>query len=159
MRIETAVYPRPWSASLFVSELALRASRAYTVARVGSVLVGYCGLMLVGEDAHITTVAVDPGWRRQKIGSRMMLHMARLARRRGARNLTLEVRVGNREAQGMYQRFGFYPAGIRKNYYSETNEDAVVMWANDIDTPDYDERLSHLEGGLGGGTVVEDNRW
>ncbi|MGH9204964.1 MAG: ribosomal protein S18-alanine N-acetyltransferase [Acidimicrobiales bacterium] len=159
LRIETAVYPRPWSASLFASEMALRSSRAYTVARIGTAVVGYSGLMLVGEDAHVTTVAVDPAWHRNKVGTRLMLHMAGLARRRGARSLTLEVRVGNQEAQAMYHQFGFRPAGIRKNYYSETNEDALVMWADDIDGRDYGERLNGIEARTGGATVIEDNRW
>lgn len=148
MRIESQVYPRPWSVSLFMSELALRASRAYSVARVGGTVVGYCGLMFSGEDAHVTTIAVDPLWQRHKIGTRLMLHMARLARHRGARNLTLEVRVGNKAAQSLYHEFGFHPAGIRKNYYAETNEDALVMWADDIDDPAYGERLDAIEADL-----------
>jgi ribosomal-protein-alanine N-acetyltransferase len=148
MRIEVQVYPRPWSVSLFMSELALRSSRCYSVARVGGSVIGYCGLMLSGEDAHVTTIAVDPLWQRHQVGTRMMLHMARVARERGARHLTLEVRVGNRGAQSLYHRFGFHPAGIRKNYYSETNEDALVMWATDIDTDAYARRLSEIESSL-----------
>ena len=145
LRIEAMAYPRPWSASLFMSELALRGTRAYHVAKVGAVVVGYCGLMLGTEDGHVTTIAVDPAWQRRGIASRLMLNMARLARERGARNLTLEVRVGNTGAQALYHRFGYAPAGIRKNYYSETNEDALVMWATDIDTPAYEERLARIE--------------
>ena len=68
LRIEHQVYPRPWSASLFLSELALRSTRAYFVARVGRDLVGYGGLMMTLEDAHVTTIAVDPEWHRHKIG-------------------------------------------------------------------------------------------
>src|SRR5438132_1162141 len=95
LRIEAQVYPRPWSLSLFMSELALRSSRAYFVARVGGNVVGYCGLMLTGEDAHVTTIAVDPAWQRHKIGSRMLLNLAHEALRRSARHLTLEVRMSN----------------------------------------------------------------
>jgi ribosomal-protein-alanine N-acetyltransferase len=87
-----------------------------------------------------------------------MLNMAWLARHRGARNLTLEVRVANRVAQALYYRFGFQPAGIRKNYYAETNEDALVMWVDDIDTDDYARRLEALEAGLGPSAVGEE-RW
>ncbi len=159
LRIEGVVYPRPWSASLFMSELALRSSRAYCVARVDGHVVGYCGLMFSGDDAHVTTVAVDPDWQRHKIGTRLMLHMARLSRHRGARNMTLEVRVGNTVAQAMYHKFGFAPAGIRKNYYSETNEDALVMWATDVDSDEYAERLRRIEGELPGRTVVIETRW
>src|SRR5213082_4220425 len=84
LRIESQVYPRPWSLSLFMSELALRSSRAYYVARVGGLVVGYSGLMLTGDDAHVTTIAVDPTWHRHKIGTRMLLNFAREARRRNA---------------------------------------------------------------------------
>ena len=156
LRIEAQVYPRPWSLSLFMSELALRASRAYCVARVNGVVVGYSGLMLVGEDAHITTIAVDPAWHRQKIATRLMVNLANEARRRRARNLTLEVRVSNAAAQALYHKFGFRPAGIRKNYYVETNEDALVMWAEDIDTSDYTARLRGLEATITGTTIIED---
>ena len=155
LRIESQVYPRPWSLSLFMSELALRSSRAYYVARVGGLVVGYSGLMLTGDDAHVTTIAVDPAWHRHKIGTRLLLNLAHEARRRDARHLTLEVRVGNEPAQAMYRKFGFRPAGIRKNYYVETNEDALVMWADDIDTPEYAERLDELEAGVPGITVIE----
>jgi ribosomal-protein-alanine N-acetyltransferase len=158
LRIEAQVYPRPWSLSLFMSELALRTSRAYYVARVGGTVVGYCGLMLIGEDAHVTTIAVDPAWHRNKIATRLLLNLAEEARKRGASNLTLEVRVSNQPAQALYQRFGFRPAGIRKNYYVESNEDALVMWAEDIDTLEYTHRLRDIAAGVHGTTVIEDGK-
>jgi len=158
LRIEAQVYPRPWSLALFMSELGLRTTRTYIVARVDGVVVGYAGLMLVGEDAHVTTIAVDPAWHRHKIGTRLLMQLAREGLRRGARNLTLEVRVSNDAAQGMYHQFGFRPAGVRKNYYVETNEDALVMWAEDIDTPDYRDRLQRIEARVPGTTVLDDGR-
>jgi ribosomal-protein-alanine N-acetyltransferase len=115
-------------------------------------------MMFAGEDAHVTTIAVDPEWHRHKIGTRLMLLLAREAVTRGARHLTLEVRVGNKPAQALYRRFGFRPAGIRKNYYVETNEDALVMWADDIDTPAYVERLAAIEADVPGTTVVVQDR-
>lgn len=156
LRIESQVYARPWSLSLFVSELALRTSRAYYVAKVNGVLCGYAGLMVTEDDGHVTTLAVDPAWHRNKIGTRLLLILAREAIRRGVANLTLEVRVTNQPAQEMYRRFGFRPAGIRKNYYVETNEDALVMWAHDVDTPDYRRRLAEIEAGVPGVTLVTD---
>src|SRR4051812_35858686 len=156
LRIESQVYPRPWSLSLFMSELALRSSRAYHVARVDGSVVGYTGLMLSGDDAHITTIAVDPAWHRSTIGTRLMLNNAREAARRQAKHLTLEVRVSNHGAQELYRKFGFRPAGIRKNYYVETNEDALVMWADDIDTPEYSRRLAEIEAGIPGVTLVSE---
>lgn len=156
LRIEAQVYPRPWSLALFMSELSLRATRVYVVARVDGSVVGYAGLMLTGEDAHVTTIAVDPAWQRHRIATRLLLHLARETVRKGARNLTLEVRVSNHGAQALYQRFGFKPAGIRKNYYVETNEDALVMWAEDVDTDDYALRLASLESDVDGSTVIDD---
>ncbi|MGH9150433.1 MAG: ribosomal protein S18-alanine N-acetyltransferase, partial [Acidimicrobiales bacterium] len=156
LRIEAQVYPRPWSLSLFLSELAIRTTRAYYVARVDGLVVGYAGLMVTGEDGHVTNLAVDPAWHRQKIGSRLLANLAREALARGARNLTLEVRVSNHAAQALYARFGFRPAGLRKNYYAETNEDALIMWAEDIDTPEYAERLAAIEAAVGSTTVVQD---
>jgi ribosomal-protein-alanine N-acetyltransferase len=157
-RIERLVYPRPWSTSLFMSELALRHSRAYYVARVDGIVVGYVGLMMTVDDGHITTIAVDPAWQRQRIATRLMLVAAAEAIRRGATSLTLEVRMGNRPAQELYRRFGFLPAGVRKNYYVETNEDALVMWADDVDSDDYLQRLNRLEAKVEGTTVVEGDR-
>jgi len=115
--------------------------------------------MLAGDDAHVTTIAVDPAWHRHKIGSRLMLNLARVAVARGAKHLTLEVRVSNTGAQAMYRAFGFRPAGVRKNYYVETNEDALVMWADDIHLPDYQARLAGIEAGIPGTTTVEPTRW
>jgi ribosomal-protein-alanine N-acetyltransferase len=158
LKIEAQVYPRPWSLPLFMSELNLRTSRAYYVARVDGNVVGYAGLMIIGEDAHVTTIAVDPAWHRHKIGSRLLLTLAREATERGAKHLTLEVRVSNTGAQGMYRKFGFQPAGIRRNYYVETNEDALVMWAEDLDSQAYIDRLAGIEAGIPGTTIVDSGR-
>jgi [ribosomal protein S18]-alanine N-acetyltransferase len=155
LRIETEVYPRPWTMNLFASELGMRSSRSYYVAKVGPTVVGYSGVMLIVEDAHVTTIAVDPAWQRHQIGTRLLLNIARDARERGARHLTLEVRVSNEPAQNMYRMFGFRPAGIRKGYYAETNEDALVMWADDIDQPEYMERLLRIEAAIRGATTID----
>ena len=121
--------------SLFLSELALRSSRAYFVARVGRDVVGYGGLMMTADDGHVTTLAVDPRWHRHKIGTRLLLVLAREAIARGRASLTLEVRLSNLGAQELYRRFGFAPVGVRKGYYVETNEDALVMWAHEVNGP------------------------
>lgn len=156
LRIETTVYPTPWSHNLFLSEIALRHAREYVVARVGGTVVGYGGAMIVGEDAHVTTLAVDPAWQRHQIGSRLLLHLARSSVARGVRNLTLEVRVSNAAAQELYRRFGLAPVGVRRNYYVETKEDALIMWAEQIDSDDYAERLRNIEAGIVGSTTFED---
>lgn len=145
--LEAVIYPQPWSPRVFFDELAMD-SRSYVVAvDAGGTLVGYGGLLLVEEDAHITTVAVDPEVRGQHLGSRVMLALVERALAAGAKHLTLEVRITNSVAQGLYDRFGFDPVGRRKNYYKD--EDALVMWATDIDTPEYAERLKAIRETLG----------
>ena len=155
LRIEAQVYPRPWSFGLFVSELSQKGTRCYVVAHVGRTLVGYAGMLQTLDDAHVTNIAVDPAWHRHGIGARLLLTLVREAQARGLRHVTLEVRVSNHGAQALYRRFGFVPAGIRKDYYPETPEDALVMWAHDIDTPAYAERLAAIEASVRGSTSVE----
>ena len=170
LRIEQAVNPRPWSLGLFMSELRYRDSRVYVVARAGVDIVGYAGLMLVAGDGHITNVGVDPAHRREKVATRMLLVLARRAIAEGAEALTLEVRMSNTAAQELYRRFAFAPAGVRKNYYpldvahpsgalpqGPTHEDALIMWANDIDTTAYRARLLAIERSLPTPTVGEDS--
>ena len=106
-RIEARVYPRPWSLALFQSELALRSTRAYFVAREGRSVVGYAGVMMALDEAHVTTIAVDPDHHRRGIGTRLLLALVREGIARGATGCTLEVRLTNRAAQDLYRRFGF----------------------------------------------------
>jgi len=156
LRIEAQVYPRPWTLGLFLSELALRTTRVYVVARVRNRVVGYAGLMITADEGHVTTIAVDPEWHRHGIGSRLLLAISRAGIARGVSALTLEVRVSNDAAQVMYRRFGYAPAGVRKGYYAETNEDAIVMWAHDVDHPAYEERLAAIEAAIDGSTDLEE---
>ncbi len=160
LRIEQQVYPRPWSTSLFLSELALRSTRAYIVARVGRELVGYAGLMMTLDDGHVTTIAVDPAWHQNKIGTRLLLWL--LARGDRARREEPHARGAHREQRraGHLPEFGFVPVGVRKNYYQEVNEDAIVMWAHDVDEPAYAELLDSIERTIPGETIVDDGkRW
>ena len=155
LRIERRVYPRPWSAAVFAGEIdQIGRGRSYLVAHVGRRLVGYGGLMIAPDSAHITNIAVDPDRQRRGIGSRLLLALAREAQRLGAPALTLEVRVSNTAAQQLYRRFGFVPAGMRKRYYEGT-EDAIVMWAHGIREPDYEARLQAIGAELRGATVWE----
>jgi [ribosomal protein S18]-alanine N-acetyltransferase len=137
--LESEIYPQPWSPRVFFDELAME-NRRYVVAVDGSCAVtGYGGLLIVEEDAHITTIAVAPSARGHQLGTRLMLHLVDEAVDAGTRHLTLEVRASNETAQRLYQRFGFEPVGRRKNYYKD--EDALVMWATDIDTSEYQDRI------------------
>jgi [ribosomal protein S18]-alanine N-acetyltransferase len=155
LQIEQQVYPRPWTFGLFLSELGQRSTRLYLVARIGHKVVGYLGMLRSLEDGHITTIAVDPAWHRHGIATRLMAVAARAAVTRGCRNLTLEVRVSNDGAQELYRRFGFVPAGVRRGYYPENGEDALVMWATDVDGAAYARRLADLEAKVPGFTLIE----
>jgi ribosomal-protein-alanine N-acetyltransferase len=144
MAIEQQVYTHPWTQSLFLSELALPASRVYLVARVDRVVVGYAGLMLAPDETHVTTIAVDPEWQRRHVATRLLLALTQTAIERGYDAMTLEVRLNARGAQALYRRFGFTPEGARKSYYVSPVEDAIVMWVRDIRGPDHAALLARL---------------
>ncbi|HYU56604.1 MAG TPA: ribosomal protein S18-alanine N-acetyltransferase [Actinomycetota bacterium] len=149
LAIEREVYPRPWSPNLFLSEMAEPRNRAYLVARLGRDVVGYAGLMSYGEEAHVTTIAVDPRHQRRKIGTRLLYELISRAREMGAEAVSLEVRMSNWGAQRMYGRFGFRPVGVRKGYYQETDEDALVMWADGVNTDEYATQLERIRRAAG----------
>jgi ribosomal-protein-alanine N-acetyltransferase len=147
MAIERQVYPRPWSPNLFLSEMADLRNRAYLVAKLGKDVAGYGGLMSYGDEAHVTTIAVDPRHHRRKIGTRLLFELIHEGIRMGAQAISLEVRVSNWGAQRLYSRFGFRPVGIRKGYYQETGEDALVMWADEVRSQDYRTQLQRIMAG------------
>ncbi len=153
IRIENKVFPRPWTVGLFMSEISTPTGRAYYIAKIGPRVVGYCGMIMTCGEAHITNIAVDPEWGRRHIASRMMVQMIRTAIANETLDVTLEVRMSNRSAQSLYYRFGFAPGGVRKNYYPETNEDALIMWVHDIGSPNYEVRLQSILSRIGGKTT------
>ncbi len=105
---------------------------------------GYAGLWLMVDEAHITTIAVRPHLRRRGLGELLMVSMADAAISAGADKMTLEVRVSNYEAQSMYRKFGFREEGVRRRYYSDNNEDAVIMWSEPLTSPEFTKRLAIL---------------
>lgn len=141
VELEERAYATPWSERVFRDELAAP-GRTYLKAVDQGRLVGYAGLMLLGEEAHITTVVVDPSHRGGGIGTRLMLELVTGAVTGGARSLTLEVRVSNAAAQALYRRFGMAPVGVRKRYY--VDEDALIMWVHDIGSEGYAGRLESI---------------
>jgi [ribosomal protein S18]-alanine N-acetyltransferase len=159
MPIEQRVYPRGWSKGVFVREIAQRTTRCYLTAKVGTTLVGYAGMLIAPDEAHITNVAVAPEWQRHKLASRLLVAQARVASWRGSRALTLEVRPSNTGAQELYRKFGFVPAGMRKLYYRDPDEDGMIMWAHDIDQPEYHARLRAIEAEIPGTTAIDDEVW
>jgi ribosomal-protein-alanine N-acetyltransferase len=141
LALEGSIFPEPWPEQVFRQELA-GAGRVYLVAEEEGQIIGYAGLMIVGEDAHITTIAVTEQRRAQGLGSRLMLALVDAALASKAKHLTLEVRVSNQEAQRFYRRFGMAPVGVRRNYYG--TEDALVMWAHEIDGTRYRALLDRI---------------
>ena len=140
--LERAIYPQPWSEGIFTDELS-RHDRVYVVAETAEEIVGFGGLMLIDDDAHVTTLAVRPDSRHRGLGTKLMLQLIHAGLERGSRNLTLEVRSSNTSAQRLYQKFDMTAVGMRKHYYRD--DDAVIMWVTDIDGPHYAERLRAIE--------------
>jgi ribosomal-protein-alanine N-acetyltransferase len=96
------------------------------------------------DEAHVTTFAVLPAWRRQGIGARLLLALIELAEEVGASVATLEVRLSNLDARRLYERFGFRPVGVRPRYYSDNNEDALIMTTEELDSRSMRQRLARL---------------
>ncbi|WP_026691405.1 ribosomal protein S18-alanine N-acetyltransferase [Alteribacter aurantiacus] len=128
LAVEEMCFPTPWSRSAFVNELKTNQFAYYLVAEARERVIGYCGVWVIIDEAHITNIAVDPTYRRKGIGEALMTGSLELARTFGAKKLTLEVRVSNEAAQNMYEKLGFERGGIRKNYYTDNQEDAQIMW-------------------------------
>lgn len=139
LTLERAHQPLPWTEKVFGDEISAE-GRVYVVAEAGgTVVVGFAGVMIVGDEAHITNLLVDPDHRGQGLATEMMGSLVRFAVESGARHLTLEVRANNEAARRLYARFGLAPVGVRPRYYGD--DDALIMWAHDIDRPEYLESL------------------
>ena len=132
LEIEEASYAAPWTYQAFAYELLKNDLAVYIVALLGEKVVGYCGMWLIMDEAHITNVAVHPDYRRLKIGKALMLQMMNLAVQGGAKAMTLEVRPSNTAAIRLYEQLGFVVKGRRKGYYTDNNEDALIMWKEDL---------------------------
>lgn len=145
LRIDAHQSDGRWSPGLFLAELRRGdTDRCYLVASRSRSVIGFAGMLLVDGDAHVTTIAVDPPSRRRGVGTRLLLALARRAVDDGANAMTLEVNAENHAAVALYRRFGLAPAGVRRGYYGE-GQDALVLWAEDLATPAYRERLDAIE--------------
>ena len=133
--IERASFTTPWPAHAYRQEIETNRLAHYLVARVGDALVAYAGIWLMVDEAHVTTFAVHPDWRRRRIGERLLLALLDLAVDRRAREATLEVRLSNLAARRLYEKYGFRPVGIRPRYYSDDGEDALIMTTEDLGSP------------------------
>lgn len=132
MAVEKDSFSTPWSRSAFEEELAQNRLARYIVAEEDGQVVGYAGMWLVINEAHVTNVAVSGSRRGEGIGRLLMETLMKLARENGMGSMTLEVRVSNMVARHLYETLGFAEAGIRKNYYSETKEDALILWRDKL---------------------------
>ncbi|MEH7252230.1 ribosomal protein S18-alanine N-acetyltransferase [Neobacillus niacini] len=130
LEVEHASFTTPWSREAFYNEIYNNKFAVYIVLEEDHKIIGYCGAWIVIDEAHVTNIAILPSYRGKKLGEALLRKMMFVAKDMGARSMTLEVRVTNQVAQSLYRKFGFQNGGIRKNYYSDNQEDALVMWVN-----------------------------
>jgi ribosomal-protein-alanine N-acetyltransferase len=143
-RIERASFRTPWPAQAYRQELESNRLAQYLVALLGDEIVGYGGIWLMVDEAHVTTFAVDPRYRRRRIGERLLLALLDLALAREAREATLEVRLSNLPARRLYEKYGFRPVGIRPRYYSDNGEDALIMTTEPLHQAAMRDRIARL---------------
>lgn len=147
MEIERKCFATPWHESAYLTELTNR-SAYYAVARMDGKIVGYTGMWIIMDESHITTIGVDPDYRGKKIGEQLLIALLDEAQRRHARRSTLEVRETNFVAQNLYRKYGFVPAAIRRGYYTDNNENAIVMWIDDMLSASYQNLYRQLKAEL-----------
>ncbi len=144
LRIEQHSFATQWPSNAFQQELHDNKLAHYFVGRVDKQLVAYGGIWVILEDSHVTTIAVHPGHRGNKYGEIMLLRLLDEAMARGASWMTLEVRESNTVAQNLYRKYGFTTVSTRKGYYSDNSENALVMWAGNLKSAIYKNRLHAL---------------
>jgi ribosomal-protein-alanine N-acetyltransferase len=142
--IELASFSSPWPPNAYRSELETNRLANYLVVRAGDRIIAFGGMWLMVDEAHITTFAVHPAWRRQRVGERLLLAFLDLAIDRHAREATLEVRLSNIGARRLYEKYGFRPVGLRPRYYSDNGEDALIMTTEPLADASFRTRLERL---------------
>lgn len=130
LMIERASFTLPWTEDAFKNEFSQNKFAVYIGLEDDGKLIGYCGVWVIVDEAHITNIAVLPDYRGKSLGEALMKKIMETAAEIGAKTMTLEVRVTNHIAQSLYRKLGFQDGAIRKNYYSDNQEDALVMWVN-----------------------------
>ncbi len=145
--IDRLCYSAPWSAATWRYELS-ETTRHHVVARVDDMIVGHAGLLFVLDEVHVTTVAVHPDRQGTGIATRLVSDLLAVALGFGSVSATLEVRATARRTQRLYARFGFQPAGMRRRYYTNPVDDALVMWLHDLQSDEVGRRLSAVQEGF-----------
>lgn len=128
VEIEKRSFTTPWTKEAFLQELRDNAFAHYTVVEMGERVVAYCGIWLIGDEAHVTNIAVHPGFRGMRIGEALLVYVMGLSKFKGAKRMTLEVRPSNKVALNLYRKYGFVHEGTRHAYYQDNKEDAWIMW-------------------------------
>ena len=146
--IERLSFAVPWPDDAYRNEIGTNRLASYVVARADHRVVGFAGIWVMVDEAHITTFAVDPRWRRRGVGERLLLALLDLSVLRHAREATLEVRLSNLPARKLYEKYGFRPVGIRPRYYSDNGEDALIMTTDPLGSPGMRERVERLRASL-----------
>ena len=149
--IEKKTYgPNHWSKDSFMNELSNELARYFSVFNENGNLIAYCGCWQILEEAHITNIAVHPDFRQKHIGEAMLKTIVDECYKNMAKYITLEVRVGNKPAIRLYEKYGFKSLGTRKGYYQDNNEDALIMWTENIFYDkfklEYEKNISILKG-------------
>ena len=130
--IEKSSFAVPWSKGSFTDEITANDLAVYICAIAGGRVVGYIGMWDICGEGHVTNLAVHPDFRNKGVGSGLVEGLIEEAKKRGIRSMTLEVRKSNLAAQALYKKFGFAAAGVRKRYYEDNGEDAVIMWKHGL---------------------------
>ncbi|MDA8443195.1 MAG: ribosomal protein S18-alanine N-acetyltransferase [Peptococcaceae bacterium] len=133
LRIEEKSFPTPWSRYAFSCELMDNDFARYYCLLSNDTVIGYMGLWVILDEAHITNVAIHPEYRNRSLGELLMREVELRCQVAGIKRMTLEVRVSNSAAQSLYAKMGFTNAGLRKGYYTDTKEDAIIMWKDKLD--------------------------
>ncbi len=126
--LEVLSFKTPWPRSAIVEELSGNERAHYFVYTMDNSILGYCGMWLILDEGHITNLAIDPEVRGKGYGQEMLSLFMKEAEALGAAALTLEVRSGNASAIHVYEKAGFVSMGVRKGYYLDSGEDALIMW-------------------------------
>ncbi|SHI55667.1 ribosomal protein S18-alanine N-acetyltransferase [Propionispora hippei] len=130
--VEQASFLTPWSRAAFESEICNNELTHYLVVCVEKQVVGYAGMWVIVDEAHVTNIAILPEYRGRGIGEKLLIALKEAADSRGAARMTLEVRPSNNAAKRLYEKLGFSRAGVRKHYYTDTKEDAIIMWCDKL---------------------------
>ncbi len=146
--IERASFSTPWPPNAYRTELETNRLAHYVVVRAGAEVVGFAGIWLMVDEAHVTTFAIHPAWRHRRLGERLLLALLDLAEDRRASEATLEVRLSNLVARRLYEKYGFRPVGIRPRYYSDNDEDALIMTTLPLGTTEMNARIARLRAAL-----------